>query len=235
MKKVSILVRLFEGIYHHLTKGTKYFPEFLTYKGIKLGKRIWWGDMKTISIDYSRPSLVEIGDDVRINTGFTLMTHDASNMVLRRLFNDFVPSSGKVKIGNNVYFGRWCTVLKGVEIGDNCIIGYGSVVTRSIPANSVAIGRPAKVLCSIEDYYNKRKERCIEEALDYARSIQERFGRKPEVNEFFEEFPLFLKGDELNDQLPIREQLRDSYVYYKKNNVPVFDGFDDFLKHAGVL
>ena len=122
-----------------------------------------------------------------------------------------------------------------MEIGDNCIIGYGSVVTRSIPANSVAIGRPAKVLCSIEDYYNKRKEHCIEEALDYARSIQERFGRKPEVNEFFEEFPLFLKGDELNDQLPIREQLRDSYEYYKKNNVPVFDGFDDFLKHAGIL
>ena len=99
-------LRVFDALYFRLTRGTKFFPKFLAYKGIKLGQRIWWGDFKTISIDFSRPSLVEIGSDVRVNTGFTLMTHDASNMILRKLFNDFVCSSGKVKIGNNVYFGR---------------------------------------------------------------------------------------------------------------------------------
>lgn len=180
------------------------------------------------------PSLVEIGSDVRVNTGFTLMTHDASNMILRKLFNDFVCSSGKVKIGNNVYFGRWCTVLKGVEIGDNCIIGYGSIVTKSIPANSVAIGRPAKVICTIEEYYKKRKEKSVQEALDYAVSIQERFNRKPRIYEFYEEFPLFMQGDELDERLPIKEQLKD-HIHIIKNIINLYlMGFDDFLNKAGL-
>ena len=58
--------------------------------------------------------------------------------------------SGKVKIGNNVYFARNCTVFKGVTIGDNCIIGFGSVVTHDIPANSVAVGVPARVVGTVE-------------------------------------------------------------------------------------
>lgn len=234
MEKYSFFRRLFDALFYHLTKGTRLFPKFLKYKGIKLGKNIWWGDFKTISIDFSRPSLVEIGDDVRINTGFTLMTHDASNMVLRKVYNEFIASSGRVKIGNNVYFGRHCTVLKGASIGDNCIIGYGSIVTKSIPANSVAIGRPAKVICTLDEYYEKRKKACVDEAMDYARSIQERFDRRPQLKEFFEEFPLFMQGDELSDELPIKEQLKESYPYYREHNKPIFDGFDDFLDKAGV-
>lgn len=50
-----------------------------------------------------------------------------------------------------------CTVLKGVTIGDNCIIGIGSIVTKDIPANSVAIGNPAKVVCSLDEYFEKEK------------------------------------------------------------------------------
>ena len=190
--------------------------------------------MNTIAIDFSRPSLVEIGDNVRINLGFTLMTHDWATMVFRTVYNDFVSSSGHVKIGSNVYFGRWCTVLKGVTIGDNCIIGYGSVVTKDIPANSVAIGRPAKVICTLEEYYHKRKRVQVDEALEYARSIQERFGRRPKITEFYEEFPLFLKGNECVPGLPIKEQLGEAYPYYKENNKPVFEGFEEFLKAAGL-
>ena len=234
MEKVSFIRRIFNAILLRLTRGTRLYPWFLRYKGVKIGNNIWWGDMRTISIDWSRPSLVEIGDDVRINTGFTLLTHDSSNMVFRKLYNDFVPSSGRIKIGSNIYFGRHCTVLKGVTVGDNCIIGYGSLVTRDIPAGSVAVGRPAKVICTVEEYYKKRKERCVEEALDYARSIQERFGRKPQLKEFFEEFPLFMEGTEESDLLPIKEQLRDAYPYYREHNRPVFKGFDDFLKQAGL-
>ena len=65
------------------------------------------------------------------------MTHDFGTFVFRNLYHDFVPSSGKVSIGNNVYIGRDVTILKGVNIGDNCIIGLGSIVTKDIPSNSV--------------------------------------------------------------------------------------------------
>lgn len=51
-----------------------------------------------------------------------------------------------VKIGNNVWLGENVCVLKGVEIGENSIIGAASVVTKSIPANSIAMGSPARVV-----------------------------------------------------------------------------------------
>ncbi len=52
----------------------------------------------------------------------------------------------EVKIGNNVWVGMDVTVMPGVEIGDNSIIGAGSIVTKDIPANVVAAGNPCKVI-----------------------------------------------------------------------------------------
>lgn len=46
-----------------------------------------------------------------------------------------------------------------MTIGDNCIIGAGAIVTKSIPTNSVACGVPAKVIGTVEEYYNKNKDR----------------------------------------------------------------------------
>lgn len=51
-----------------------------------------------------------------------------------------------VKIGNNVWIGENAVILSGVTIGDGCIIGANSVVTKSIPANSIVAGAPAKVI-----------------------------------------------------------------------------------------
>lgn len=60
-----------------------------------------------------------------------------------------VVSKGEVIIGNNVWLGDKVSVLPGVHIGDGCIIGANSVVTHDIPANSLAVGNPAKVIKSI--------------------------------------------------------------------------------------
>lgn len=51
-----------------------------------------------------------------------------------------------IRIGNNVWIGANCTILPGVEIGDNTVIGAGSVVTKSIPSHSIAVGNPCKVI-----------------------------------------------------------------------------------------
>jgi len=63
---------------------------------------------------------------------------------------DDIRSQGTIRagitIGTNCWFGAKVTVLSGVTIGDCCIIGAGSVVTRDIPANSVAVGVPAKIM-----------------------------------------------------------------------------------------
>ena len=64
-----------------------------------------------------------------------------------------------VHIGNNVWIGTGATILPGVSIGDNTVIGAGSVVTKDIPANVVAVGNPCKVLREINEndikYYHK--------------------------------------------------------------------------------
>ena len=59
------------------------------------------------------------------------------------------PKSAKVLIGNNVWIGSNSKILKGVNIGDNSIIAAGSIVTKSIPANVIAGGIPAKILKEI--------------------------------------------------------------------------------------
>lgn len=56
-----------------------------------------------------------------------------------------------ITIGNNVWIGAQVAVLPGVTIGDNCVIGAGSVVTKDIPAGVVAAGNPCKVLKTIDD------------------------------------------------------------------------------------
>ena len=54
-----------------------------------------------------------------------------------------------VIIGENCWIGRNVSIMKGVTIGDNCVIAANSVVTKSIPANCIAAGNPAKVVKNI--------------------------------------------------------------------------------------
>jgi acetyltransferase-like isoleucine patch superfamily enzyme len=212
------------------------YISFLKKKGIKIGAGCkFYSGLSTVSIDITRPSLVEIGDNVLFNKNFKLVTHDYASKVFIHKYNDFVNSSGKIKIGNNVSFGMDCTVLKGVTIGDNCFIGVGSIVTHDIPSDSIAIGSPAKIVCSLDDYYKKRKSLCVAEAFEYARSIKERFNRIPVINDFWEEFPLFLNGDENCSALPIKKQLGPAYEHFIKYHKATFAGFDDFLKQAGLI
>jgi serine acetyltransferase len=64
-------------------------------------------------------------------------------------------------VGNNVFLGINVTVMPGVTIGDNVVIGAGAVVTRDIPSNSVAVGVPAKVVMSVEDYWLKIEPKIV--------------------------------------------------------------------------
>ena len=87
-----------------------------------------------------------------------ILAHDAST----GLFNGYTKIAN-VKIGNNVFIGAGAIVLMGVTVGDNVIIGAGSIVIKDIPANSVAAGNPAKVICSLDDYLKKEALEMTEE------------------------------------------------------------------------
>lgn len=171
------------------------FTSYLKNNGVKVGERVNFRYPKTVTIDMTRPLLIKFGNDLDINANFTIMTHDYSSFVFRNYFKDFLPSSGEVVIGNNIYFGRDVTILKGVTIGDNCIIGAGSLVTRSIPSNSVAAGAPCKVICSLEDYYAKRKKEAVDEAIHYAKVLKHHYGKVNPVD-LTEEWAVFITPED---------------------------------------
>ncbi len=235
---------LIHHLYIHILKRRKHkspqcYIKYLRKIGVSIGENIRIVAPQTLDIDDTRPSLVTIGDNVSFNRNFRLFTHDFVSGVFLRKYSDFINSSGHVTIGNNVRFGTNCTVLKGVSIGDNCFIAANSMVLRDIPSNSIAGGSPAKVLCTLDDYYAKRQERCEAEAIEFARSIAERFHRRPVVSDFKEEFPLFVDSSNVEEylsQIPIKKQLVSEEIYrtWLAHHKAKYSSLDDFLKAAGL-
>lgn len=105
----------------------------------------------------SEPYLVEIGNNVRITRGVNITTHDGGVWVLRHLYPELsdIDCFSRVKTGDNCHIGLNATIMPGVTIGKNCIVGAGAVVTHDIPDNSVAVGVPARVIESVEEYRRK--------------------------------------------------------------------------------
>lgn len=114
--------------------------------GVKLGK-----GCRLLDVDFSsEPYLITLGDRVSA-TRVRFETHDGGVWVARSAH----PQIDMVKpivVGSNVFLGYGAIVMPGVTIGDNVVIGAGAVVTRDIPANSVAVGVPARVIRSTGAY-----------------------------------------------------------------------------------
>lgn len=232
----NMIRRFINKIYAYVARcSSKSYINWLRNQGVTIGEGTYIYPYNTL-IDVSRPSLVTIGKNCFINQHFTLLTHDWVTKVFLGSNLSFINSSGRVTIGNNVSFGQNVMVLKGVSIGDNCFIGAGSIVTKDIPANSIAVGVPCNVVMTLEEYYNKRLKCCEAEALDYARSINERYHRKPKVEEMKEEFIWFVSGDEVSNypMLPIKSQLGPMYNTYIKTHKAKYKNFNSFLEAAGI-
>lgn len=83
---------------------------------------------------------IRIGNNVRVGANVVIMDGDAHQDDKRSGMNK------DIIIDNNVWIGANVTVLKGVHIGENSVIGMGSIVTKDIPANTVAAGNPCRVV-----------------------------------------------------------------------------------------
>jgi maltose O-acetyltransferase len=129
--------------------GRKTLMEQLCQNGLKVGNNFF---MNTGSlIDFSHCWLIEIGDNVTLAPNVTILAHDASTK-----FHTGYTRIAPVKIGSRVFIGAGSIIMPGVVIGDDAIIGAGSLVTKDIPDRSLAVGSPARVISSTEDYINKQ-------------------------------------------------------------------------------
>lgn len=87
---------------------------------------------------------VKFGDNVLIGPNCSFYT--AEHPIDVEIRNSGLEYAKPIEVGNNVWFGGNVVVLSGVKIGDNVVIGAGSVVTKDIPSNVVAVGTPCKVI-----------------------------------------------------------------------------------------
>lgn len=110
----------------------------------------------------TEPYLIEIGEDCLISDNVVFHTHDGGVKVLNGagyFGKSFMDKMARIKVGNNCFIGSCVHLLGGGKIGDNVIIGTMSVVTKDIPNNVVAAGIPAKMICTLDEFYNKNMER----------------------------------------------------------------------------
>lgn len=101
----------------------------------------------TAYLDPGHPWLIEIGDETLIGPWAIVLAHDTST----RLHTGHT-LIGRVRIGRRVYVGHGAIVMPGSTIGDEAVIGPGSVVRGEIPARSVAVGNPAAVVAQVDAF-----------------------------------------------------------------------------------
>lgn len=120
----------------------------------KIGKRFFGNFNLTIQDDAE----VTIGDNCNFGPGVTIVTPIHPMVAAER--NAMLDKDGNVKrycyakpvhVGNNCWFGANVVVCPGVTIGDDCVVGAGSVVTRDIPPRSFAAGNPCRVIREITE------------------------------------------------------------------------------------
>ena len=123
---------------------------------VHLGKHVYANFNLTLVDD----THIYIGDHTMIGPNVTMAT--AGHPILPGLREKIYQYNLPIHVGKNVWIGAGAILLPGVTIGDNSVIGAGSVVTKDIPANVVAVGNPCRILREIGErdrmyYYRDRK------------------------------------------------------------------------------
>ena len=145
---------MFKSVFGIIRRSLESPESYARRIGVKIGKQCRINTKNWPS----EPYLIEIGDSVRIAPGTSFFTHGGI-WSLRKLYNDpELDHFGKIKVGNNSYIGEDCMIMPGVTIGERCIIGGGSVVTKSVPDGCMVAGNPAKFIGYTEDFYHRMKE-----------------------------------------------------------------------------
>ncbi|MDY0781367.1 acyltransferase [Tenacibaculum sp. IB213877] len=131
----------------------KWSPEkYARFQGVKIGENCLISTKKFSSEAY----LIEIGDYCRIAKDVSFFTH--GGLWSQRKKHQGLDYFGKIKIGNYTYVGEGAFIMPGVTIGNDVIIGAGSIVTKSIPDGKIAAGNPARIVGETKDFVEKIKQ-----------------------------------------------------------------------------
>ena len=112
--------------------------------GVKIGKNVFISHKAKIDTTYS--GSISIADGCHITYGAMIIAHDQSILRHTPFYQGL--ARGRVMLKKNVYIGTGAIILRNVTIGENSIVGAGSVVTKDVPPNVIVAGNPARILRS---------------------------------------------------------------------------------------
>lgn len=210
------------------------YVKYLNNRGVEIGKGTHFFDPQSTTIDTQRPWMLHIGEYCKITSGVVILCHDYSRSVLRRKYGEVIGEARETIIGDNVFIGIGTTVCMGSTIGDNVIIGAGSVVSGKVPSDSVYAGVPARFVCTLDEYYQKRKAKTVDEAKQYAEKFIEKYGRNPTEKEMGPFWQLFMPRDirvlrEKGIFTDLSGDDEDEVLNEFLKSEPEFSSLDDFL------
>jgi len=128
------------------------------------------------NLDLTNPSGIHIGEGTYLAFHSVVLAHDMSRLIMTDTF-----------IGRNCFIGAYSIVMPGIRVGDECIVGSGSVVTTDVPSYSVVAGNPAKV---VRSGIRTRKWGILEDAYARAAAEQETLADQWAPERLSEGFPV---------------------------------------------
>ena len=213
------------------------FIKYLRSHGCEIGEGCRFFAPRTTVIDL-RMDCISIGKNTKITSGVVILAHDFSPSVLIHTHHDILLAGGKrTTIGDNCFIGVNAIILPGKHIGNNCIIGTGAVVTTDIPDNMVVAGNPAKVIMTVDEYYQKRKKSQLNDAKCNVRHYLQKYNRFPTPTEMRGFCLLYLERTESNfkkyfSTYLVRhndiEDVRKSFF----ESEPMFGSYAEFMSYC---
>ncbi len=166
MKKISKILSVIERKLIHLLDYfspkiyMKHYNKYLKGIGINL-----LGNARFVhpSVDFDGTAYnkITIGADVIVSKNVIFLVHDYTMTTGLQALGETLKTDAyflrEIKVGKNCFIGANVVLLPGTTIGDNCIIGTGSIVRGSFPDNSIIVGNPAKVVGNTKEWAEHKK------------------------------------------------------------------------------
>ena len=138
---------LARGRVRDLLRRVRGYPSrrWLQRRGLQLGRDVYIDDFA--AFDHGFTWLISIGDEAVLSAGVRIVAHDGAT----KHWTGYI-RVGRVDVGRRAYIGAHALILPGVRIGDDAIVGAGSVVREDVAAGAIVAGNPARVVGSVAEF-----------------------------------------------------------------------------------